>query len=198
LPAESPVWVAGSTHAGEEEQVVAVSQRLLEEGRPLVLILVPRHPERCRAVGEMLAARGITYVMRSQLEDRHEPLAAGTVLLGDTLGEMLDFYAVADLVFVGGSLVPVGGHNVLEGALLKKPVLFGPHMHNFKEISALLSACGGGMQVADGDELALAVGRLLDHPGRRNEMGEQGHRLLQKNVGATAHTMRVIRSLTGN
>jgi 3-deoxy-D-manno-octulosonic-acid transferase len=110
---------------------------------------------------------------------------------------MLKFYSAADLVFVGGSLVPIGGHNVLEAALVRKPVLFGPHMHNFKEISGLLLAAGGGIQVADGEALAAAVERLLDDAPLRARMAENGHLLLQAHAGATARTLRVIRKLVG-
>jgi 3-deoxy-D-manno-octulosonic-acid transferase len=199
LPEDCPVWVAGSTHAGEEEQVVAAYKNLVGRGRQLVLVLVPRHPERCRLVAEMLTQAGLSFVLRSGLhrEGADRRLGPGTVLLGDTLGEMLKFYSAADLVFVGGSLVPIGGHNVLEAALVRKPVLFGPHMHNFKEISGLLLAAGGGIQVADGEALAAAVERLLDDAPLRARMAENGHLLLQAHAGATARTLRVIRKLVG-
>ncbi len=193
LPEGCPVWVAGSTHAGEEEVLIAAYRALLDQGRRLLLILVPRHPERCRQVGEMLNGAGLAFTARSALTAESRNLFPGEVLLGDTLGEMLRFYAVADLVFVGGSLVPVGGHNVLEGALLSKPVLFGPHMHNFKEIARLLLEAGGAEQLTDSGALTAAVGRLLDHPQQAQAMGIAGHRLLEENAGATAHTLRVLR-----
>ncbi len=199
LPEDYPVWVAGSTHAGEEEQVVAAYKRLLEKGRQLVLVLVPRHPERCRLVGDMVAQARLSFHFRSALSGLEEGrrLAPGEVLIGDSLGEMLKFYGAADLVFVGGSLVPVGGHNVLEAALVKKAVIFGPHMHNFKEISGLLLAAGGGLQVAAGEGLADAVQRLLDDEELRTRMAENGHLLLQAHAGATARTLRMIRTLVG-
>ncbi len=197
LPPAVKVLVAGSTHAGEEEAVVAAYRQLLASGRQVVLILVPRHPGRCRLVAEMFGAAGLPWALRSEIEGRQEQLAAGAVLIGDTLGEMLRFYAVADLVFVGGSLVPVGGHNVLEAALVGKPVLFGPHMHNFKEISRLLLVVGGGIQVTDGDSLALEAGKLLDSPQACQAMGAKGRDLLAANAGATAHTLRVIAGLLG-
>jgi 3-deoxy-D-manno-octulosonic-acid transferase len=125
-------------------------------------------------------------------------LAPGEVLLVDTVGEMLKLYAIADLVFVGGSLVAVGGHNVLEASLLKKPVIFGNYMHNFKEISQLLLAAGGGIQVAGRNDLPGAVKRLLDNVDEGRRMGERGHALLEANAGATEHTLAVIRRLLGN
>ena len=198
LPAQKSVLVAGSTHAGEEEIMVAAFKDLIAAGRQLQLVLVPRHPERCRSVLEMLSAAGLSGVLRSEVEDRQEPLAAGEVLVGDTLGEMLRFYAVADLVFVGGSFVPVGGHNVLEASLVGKPVLFGPHMHNFKEISRLLLSVGGGRQIDDGAALTVELARLLDDAAARAAMGTKGRELLAANAGATDHTLRVLRTLLGD
>jgi 3-deoxy-D-manno-octulosonic-acid transferase len=192
------IWVAGSTHAGEEEVVLDVYRQLVEERRDLVLVLVPRHPERCRGIGELLSGRGIPYILRTATESSARMLAPGEVLLVDTVGEMLKLYAVADLVFVGGSLVAVGGHNILEASLLKKPVIFGNYMHNFKEISQLLLEAGGGIQVASSSELLAAVRRLLDNDEEGRRMGERGHALLDANAGATEHTLTVIRRLLGH
>ncbi len=198
LPDTVQVLVAGSTHAGEEEVLVEAFRQLLAKGRQLVLVLVPRHPERCRLVVEMLNTAGLSCLLRSEVETRTDNLASGMVLVGDTLGEMLRYYAVADLVFVGGSLVPVGGHNVLEAALVGKPVLYGPHMHNFKEISRLLLAVGGGRQVAGGEQLVRELARLLDDPTAREAMGGRGRDLLAANAGATDHTLRVLQGLLGD
>ncbi len=195
LAASPQVWVAGSTHAGEEEAVVNSYLELIREGRELLLILVPRHPERSRSVGEMLAGKGLRYRLRSKTGSHGSPLPAGEVLLVDTVGEMLTFYGIADLVYVGGSLVPVGGHNILEASLMKRPVLFGPHMENFKEIAQLMLQIGGGMQVADGGELTRAVRWLLEDPAGRLRMGEAGFSLLESNQGATEQTLEVIDSV---
>lgn len=194
LPLEGLVLVAGSTHAGEEEQVIDVYQRLIAAGLALCLILVPRHPNRCRAVADLLRSSGLSCALRSELKANISQPPGG-VLLVDTVGELLQFYALADLIFVGGSLVPVGGHNVLEAALLKKPVLFGPHMHNFKEISHLLVKAGGGMAVSDVDEFSRAAAALLEHPERGREMGAKGYALLQDNRGATARTLQAIEGI---
>jgi 3-deoxy-D-manno-octulosonic-acid transferase len=197
LPAGALVWVAGSTHAGEEEIIADVYREQVEAGRELVLVLVPRHPERCRGVGEMLAARGMRHTLRSEVEGSDRELAPGEVLLVNTVGEMLMLYALSDLVFVGGSLVDVGGHNILEASLVRRPVIFGPHMHNFREISLLVRESGGGLQVADGRELAAAVADLIKDGEGRRRMGERGHALLAANAGATERTLSVLRRLTG-
>ncbi|MFA5517435.1 MAG: 3-deoxy-D-manno-octulosonic acid transferase [Desulfuromonadales bacterium] len=193
LPADTLVWVAGSTHAGEEEIVAETYRRLLDAGNKLVLVLVPRHPERCRILATQLTARGFAVTLRSRIDARSEPLRQGEILLVDTLGEMLKLYAAADVVFLGGSLTPVGGHNVLEASLLRKPVVFGPHMNNFREISRLLLKVGGGVQVADAEELYRTLDQLVADPELRQRMGEGGYALLQRNVGATRHTVTVIR-----
>lgn len=197
LPADCAVWVAGSTHAGEEEVLIDCYRALVKEGRNLILVLVPRHPERCRAVADMLGAGEVPVVWRSGIDALNRPLHSGEVLLVDTVGEMLKFYALADLVFVGGSLVRVGGHNVLEAALLEKPVLFGPYTHNFKEITRLLLADGAGLRVLEAKDLLEKVRFLLDDPVRCAAMGAKGKELLARHAGATDQTIKVIHQVLG-
>jgi 3-deoxy-D-manno-octulosonic-acid transferase len=194
LPREGLLWVAGSTHQGEEEQVLAVFRRLQDAGLPISLVLVPRRPERAKSVGELLTAAKLPWRLRSSLpaETHPPPRAAGEVLLVDTIGEMLLFYAMADLVFVGGSLLPLGGHNALEAALLRKPVLFGPYMQNFREIARLLLRAEAGLQVADAEALFHGVQALLVDGARRRAMGERGYQLLEQHRGATERTMTVL------
>lgn len=192
LPAKGFLWVAGSTHDGEETQLVEVYQRLCKVCPDLFLILVPRHPERCRQVCEELTKLNLSVTLRSALASTTEVLPPGAVMIVDTLGEVLKFYALADLVFVGGSLVPIGGHNVLEASLMKKPVLFGPYMQNFKEIARLLRAAHGGLQVKDSTELYLQMKLLLENPSEAERIGDNGVHLLQKNQGATERTLTVI------
>ena len=186
------LWVAGSTHAGEEETVVDVYRQLLAGGESLRLVLVPRHPERCSGVGKMLVGRRIPFVRRSELNSMNVSPAPGTVLLVDTVGELQQLYTIADLIFVGGSLVPVGGHNVLEASMVCKPVIFGPHMQNFREISQLLLAAGGGVMVSDAAELHTVMRQLLADKTMRLTMGEKGYDLIRRNVGATAFTLDMI------
>lgn len=195
LPMDIPVWVAGSTHAGEEEMVLRVYRQLLDAGRQLILVLVPRHPPRFPDVAALLQNQGFAFTRRSQLTDDSPLLHPGSVLLGDTLGEMLRLYAAADVVFVGGSLVPTGGHNILEASLVRRPVLFGPHMHNFRDIAARVSAAGAGVQVADEGSLLAVLTDLLDDPAGAAAMGERGFVFLKGNAGATAATVAALRPL---
>jgi len=195
LDATSIVWVAGSTHAGEEELVVDAYLKQLESSSRLCLVLVPRHPERAQSVTEMLDKKGVPWRLRSQLHPDSSCLPSGSVLLVDTLGEMLALYASADFVLVGGSFVPVGGHNILEASLMKKPVLFGPYMHNFKEISRLVLQAGGGWQVANAAELVVELRHLCTDPDRGRHAGENGYALIARNAGATKRTITVLREL---
>nr|WP_320051406.1 3-deoxy-D-manno-octulosonic acid transferase [uncultured Desulfuromonas sp.] len=187
VPETCRVLVAGSTHSGEEELVITVYQQLRKRFDNLLLILVPRHPERCDQVAELLSDSRLSWQRRSMLSD--QPLSCGDVLLVDTIGEMLKFYQLAQVVFVGGSLVPIGGHNVLEASLLKKAVLFGPYMHNFREIAAMVEKAQGGGRIHDSDELRRECEHLLEHPDICQTMGEKGWVLLQKNSGATLRTL---------
>jgi 3-deoxy-D-manno-octulosonic-acid transferase len=197
LPPDMAVVTAGSTHDGEEEMVLAAYRTLLAEGRELVLVLVPRHPERAGAVAELLRREGMRFTLRSQLDKREAPFASGEVLLVDTIGELMKLYALAAVVFVGGSLVPTGGHNVLEPASLGVPVLFGPHMGNFREIAALILGCSGGVQVGSGAELTATLVTLLDDSPRRDAMGRSGARLLEENSGSTERHLAVIARFAG-
>jgi 3-deoxy-D-manno-octulosonic-acid transferase len=195
IPEGVMVFTAGSTHAGEEEMVVAAYMRILAEGRDGLLVLAPRHPERAGEVAEILGKAGLPFTRRSALDRREREFRPGEVLLVDTVGELMRFYALADAVFVGGSLVATGGHNILEPASLGVPVMFGPHMHNFREAAEIILASGGGLQVRDGEELAASLKILLDDEERRRAMGESGVKLLLANSGATEKHMEVIRKL---
>ena len=195
IPDGIMIVTAGSTHAEEEETVLSAYRHLLASERECFLILAPRHPERTGQVSEILRSSGLPFTLRSMLDSRDGPFRAGEVLLVDAVGEMMGFYAISDLVFVGGSFVPIGGHNILEPASLGVPVLFGPHMHNFRESAALVLAYGGGFQVKDGEELTAVLQLLLDDPEKRLATGQNGMRLLLENSGATKMQMEVIRKL---
>lgn len=183
---QRPVWIAASTHAGEDEIVLAAHRELLTHNPDALLILVPRHPERFNAVFELSQRQGFTARRRSTGEAL---LASDQVLLGDTMGELLFLYALADIAFVGGSLVANGGHNLLEPAALGKPVLSGPHLFNFLEIAAQLRAAGALSGVTDANSLAQRVAQLWREPETALAMRDAGQAVMQANQGALARLL---------
>jgi 3-deoxy-D-manno-octulosonic-acid transferase len=190
--ASRPTWIAGSTHAGEEEQVLAAHEGLLSEQPGALLLLVPRHPDRFDGVAELLARRGTRFTRRSSGK---APDRDTQVVLVDTVGELAALYASADAAFVGGSLVPVGGHNLLEPAALGIPLLTGPSYSNGRDIARLLIEQGAALQVADAQELAAALARLLADPAQRQQMGAIGRRIVESNRGAVARLLELIEPL---
>ncbi|GIZ12852.1 lipid IV(A) 3-deoxy-D-manno-octulosonic acid transferase [Pseudomonas sp. NCCP-436] len=176
-----PLWIAASTHIGEDEQILAAHRQLLTSYPDALLILVPRHPERFTKVYELCREQGLTTRRRSTGEAVQPD---DQVLLGDTMGELLFLYALADLAFVGGSLVPHGGHNLLEPAALGKPLLSGPHTFNFLEISAQLREAGALEEVTDAAQLANALTALLQDRPRAERMSLAGLAVLGANQGA--------------
>ncbi|MFC0709299.1 lipid IV(A) 3-deoxy-D-manno-octulosonic acid transferase [Azorhizophilus paspali] len=190
--ADRPVWVAASTHAGEDEIVLAAHRRLLARFPEALLILVPRHPERFAQVFELCRREGFASVRRSG----GEAVGARTqVLLGDTMGELLFLYALADVAFVGGSLVPCGGHNLLEPAALGKPLLSGPHLFNFLDIAARLAEAGALRQVSDAGSLASSVDALWSTPAVAARAGAAGAAVLEANQGALARLLEGLERL---
>lgn len=176
-----PVWIAASTHAGEDDVVLEAHRRLLADFPEALLILVPRHPERFAGVHELCRGAGFATARRSL----GEAVGPGTaVLLGDTMGELLFLYALADLSFVGGSLVENGGHNLLEPAALGKPVLAGPHLFNFLEIAGQLREAGALETVRDAGQLADALAGLWRAPADARRRAEAGLGVLRANQGA--------------
>jgi 3-deoxy-D-manno-octulosonic-acid transferase len=153
-PDNTPVWAAVSTHAGEEAVLLAAHRQLQQRVPSARMILVPRHPQRFDEVAASIPAAGLSSIRRSALAQEQ---ADAAVLLGDSMGEMMAYLAAAQIVFVGGSLVPVGGHNVLEPAAIGRPVLFGPHMHNFLPARELLLAAEVAREVTDANSLSQAL-----------------------------------------
>ncbi|MFG6204690.1 lipid IV(A) 3-deoxy-D-manno-octulosonic acid transferase [Pseudomonas retamae] len=178
---ERPVWIAASTHEGEDEVVLDAHRRLLANHPDALLILVPRHPERFNSVFDLCQREGFATVRRSTgtIVD-----AQTSVLLGDTMGELLFLYALADSAFVGGSLVANGGHNLLEPAALAKPVISGPHLFNFLDIAAQLREAGALAEVDDAEGLAVEVQRLFELPRDAQRMAEAGLAVMRRNQGA--------------
>lgn len=189
-----PIWIAASTHAGEDEIVLAAHRELLKQWPEALLILVPRHPERFASVFELCQRQGFSTRRRSSGE---AVAASDQLLLGDTMGELLFLYALADTAFVGGSLVANGGHNLLEPAALGKPVLSGPHLFNFLEIAAQLREAGALVEVADAQDLTQRVAQLWRVPGEAQAMRAAGLAVLQANQGALARLLAGLGRLLG-
>jgi len=185
---KSFVWIAASTHAGEDEIILSAHRQLLLQNPSALLVLVPRHPERFDAVAEKIAAADMRFSRRSR--NSLEP--DDSVFLLDSMGELPIFYGVCDIALVGGSLVSVGGHNCLEPAAWSKPVLSGPHVHNFAEITADLRDIGALQIVATADEIAAALQEAASHPDSAAAAGAAGERLLQQRSGATATQLAFI------
>lgn len=188
------VWVAASTHTGEDELVLAAFDAVRRVHPTCLLLLAPRHPERFGAVAELLQARGLEYAMRSS---GAPCLPRTAVYLLDTLGELPMFYAASDVAFVGGSLVPIGGHNLLEPASLGVPIITGPHNFNAEDVAELLAAAGGARVLRDAGELAPAVIELLDDPELRAQRGRIAQRCVQENRGALERLLQLVRPLLG-
>jgi 3-deoxy-D-manno-octulosonic-acid transferase len=184
-----PVWVAGSTHEGEEIQVLDAHSLVLAAHRDALLVLAPRHPQRFEAVADLLTRRGVEFVRRSS---GVAVPATASVLLLDTVGELLSCYAAADLAFVGGSLVAIGGHNLLEPAALGRPVLTGPYDFNAPQIARLLSDTGAACRIADAAQLAAAVNALFADPEERRRVGDLGRQAVATNRGSTARLLELI------
>jgi 3-deoxy-D-manno-octulosonic-acid transferase len=183
------LWIAGSTHRGEEAMVLDAFARAKARCPALALLLAPRHPERAGEVEDLIRSHGLTAVRRSR--PPHEPASDAVVIL-DTVGELAQIYGLAEVVFVGGSLVPVGGHNVLEPAMRSKPVLFGPHTSNFREGADLLQQSGGGIVVKDADDLARELTRLLEDRDVAGRMGRAAQEAFAGRQGAVSATLDLI------
>ncbi|MFA7061793.1 MAG: 3-deoxy-D-manno-octulosonic acid transferase [Pedobacter sp.] len=193
IPGSLTVMTAGSTHPGEEELVLAAYRELLTTCDNLFLVLVPRHPERANEVAALLERMGLPYRRRMVITTSEKVLfQAGEVLLVDTIGEMMGLYALSDLVFVGGSLAPTGGHNLLEPASLGIPIIFGPDMSNFREIAALVLHYQAGIQVDTSEGLAAVCRTLIENSDKRQTLGQNGLRMMQENGGATERHLEVI------
>jgi 3-deoxy-D-manno-octulosonic-acid transferase len=220
LSGDDRLWLAGSTHQGEERLVFSAFQKVRCQVPGLKLIIAPRDPGRCRQVAKELAKLGCSTVYLSQTRDRqndptgprsHHPMdpgpengkhspagdgpETGPVMLLDCLGVLASAYAVCDVAFVGGSLVSCGGHNPLEAAMFKKPVVFGPHMDDFSEITALLVARNAACQATDADSLALALENLLTCPDHASDMGARAFTVFKENAGAVDITLDCLAGL---
>jgi len=188
--ANTPLLVAGSTHLGEEEVALDALDRALAHGHSLALVLAPRHPERAGTVASRVARRGRAVHRRSRLGS--EPLRAGEVLVLDSLGELPAVYGRALVAFVGGTLAPVGGHNLLEPVQQGIPALFGPHTENARSSAELLLRAGAGRRVTDAPDLANVVEEALRDPAAWRARAEAGHKALERHRGAAQRTVGLL------
>ncbi|MBI5375235.1 MAG: 3-deoxy-D-manno-octulosonic acid transferase [Candidatus Schekmanbacteria bacterium] len=195
IPPEKFKLVFASTHKGEHDILIEVFLRLQKEFKDIFLVIAPRHPERFSEVDALLKSKGLNYVRRSWLVDAHQN--KHDVLLIDSVGELYMIFAACDLVFMGGSLVSTGGHNLLEAAVFNKPVIFGPYMHNFRDIAGIILESEAGIQVKDKDELMKKLKSLLSGRSEVIRMGENCHRVFEKNLGATERNVDIIEKLLG-
>lgn len=190
--ARRPVWLAASTHDGEELPVLKAHAEVLRRFPDALLLIAPRHPERFKPVA--LACRSFGFATHVRSEDA-TATADTQCFVVDTLGELLNFYATADVAFVGGSLVPIGGHNVLEPAALGVPVVIGPYMFNFAEISASLLDAGAALPVTDGDELGAAITRLFADELLRARVGLAAKQAFEREQGSVLRTLAIVETV---
>jgi len=189
LRPDERVWIAGSTHRGEEAIVLDAFVRLHARFPELTLLLAPRHPDRTAEVEDLVRERGLVSVRRTALP---APRGLDAVIVLDTVGELAHLYSAAEIVFVGGSLTPNGGHNMLEPALSARPVLFGPHTTNFRESAELLLAVGAAEIARDGPALESAAAALLADPDRSRAMGERGRAAVLARQGGVDATLALV------
>ncbi|MBG2803339.1 lipid IV(A) 3-deoxy-D-manno-octulosonic acid transferase [Proteus mirabilis] len=187
--AHRPVWIATSTHEGEETIILETHKKLLTQFPQLLLILVPRHPERFPKAEQLTREAGLKYTLRST---DAVPDAQTQVVIGDTMGELMLLYGIADLAFVGGSLVERGGHNPLEAAAHAIPVIMGPHTFNFKNICAKLDQAEGLITVTDSESMATAIASLLNDEDYRRYYGRHAVEVLHENQGALLRLLTLL------
>lgn len=189
LGAERAVWIAASTRDGEEPMILEAYADVRRSLPQSLLVLVPRHPERFAKVAALCRKSGFNTLLRSELRSCD---ANTEVFIGDSMGELALLYAAADIAFVGGSLVPTGGHNMIEPAALGLPVIFGPYVFNFEEVSRLLCEAGAAVQVRNTEQLAAAVLNYLTDANLRHATGEKGKQLVQHSRGALGKVMAMV------
>ncbi|MBI5789035.1 MAG: 3-deoxy-D-manno-octulosonic acid transferase [Candidatus Schekmanbacteria bacterium] len=189
IPPAALVWVVGSTHPGEEEIILPSFKELKQKHSDLIMILVPRHPERWKPVEDLLTKAGIGFVRKTNLV---KEAGLQPVVLLDTIGELAAIYSLASVVFMGGTLVPIGGHNILEAALYSKAIVFGPYMNNFAEIARLFTEKNAALQVKNVQELNQVMDELLADAHLRSRLGQAAVKVIEENQGATERSLASI------
>ncbi|CDG81449.1 lipid IV(A) 3-deoxy-D-manno-octulosonic acid transferase [Janthinobacterium agaricidamnosum] len=195
LIGQRPVLLCASTRDGEEALILDAYQRATKLPADLLLLIVPRHPQRFEDVEKMIAARGLSMQRRSLLSDESQLAADVKILLGDSMGEMFAYYAACDCAFIGGSLLPLGGQNLIEACALGKPVLIGPHTFNFALVTQDALAAGAAALTQDADALMQRAAELLQDPAGLSDMGRHALVFASQHRGATQRTLALLPSL---
>ncbi len=196
LRGDQPVFMAGSIRSAEEKIIIDVYEKIVQSHPEVILMIAPRHVERSRRIEELVRNKGFSYQFRTDL-DKENCSRTASVIIIDTIGELQSTYSIASIVFCGGSLVPLGGQNILEAAVWGKPVFFGPSMEDFLDAKDLLDKTGGGIQVRDGRELAEKALYFFDHPEEAERIGRLAKKAVVLNQGsARKHAMVLQRLLT--
>lgn len=189
-----PVWVAGSTHPIEHEQVLKAHQQVLTLIPDALLIIAPRHPEQFEAVAEILSQQQLSFERRSQ----QSPCVTTKVLLADTLGELKYLYGAGDIAYIGGSLIERGGHNPLEAAAFSKSILTGPHVYNFMHVYPALFEHQGAIKITSSEELGATLTQLFSNKAENNLIGSHAHHVLAQNQGAIGKTLSLLHTSLGH
>ena len=179
-----PVFIAGSTRGGEEEIILEVFVKLLEKYPETILIVAPRHIERCKSIESLIRSCNLKYCLRSSLDEVTKENSETSVILVDKIGELFGLYSLGSVIFCGASLVPLGGQNILEAAVWGKPVMYGPSMEDFSEATDLLEGVGAGLRVRDGYELLKTATWLLENPAESHRLGRLGRDEIERYIGS--------------
>jgi len=191
LKPEQNIFIAGSTHKGEEELIVSVFQELKNKVPDLIMILAPRHPERFEDVALLLKQTCVDFIRKTELASKPGYNLPPVILL-DTIGELSKIYSIGTIIYIGGSLVPVGGHNVLEPAVFSKPVIFGNYMGNFSEIASILIEKDAAIRVSNRDEFAEQALALLNNKAHCRQIGESAFAVIRENSGAVKRSVDIL------
>jgi 3-deoxy-D-manno-octulosonic-acid transferase len=186
------VWIAASTMPGEEELILDAFTHLRQTHPNLNLVLAPRHPERFDTVHALMQRAGFTVLRRTEIADSHPSNNKASILLLDSIGELAALFRYATVVFMGGSLVRTGGHNILEPARYGKPIVFGPHMENFRDMARLFVDAGAAIQIGRASQLTPAIDDLLSNPEKALKLGHNALAVIQQNTGATDRVLQVL------
>ncbi len=190
---DEPIWLCGSTKPGEEEILLGIFVRLRKRHPNLKMLIAPRHPERGLEIAGLAEDLSQRWLLRSRLNGESEASARSDILILDSIGELAHVYGIADLVFMGGSLVPTGGQNVIEAAAFGKPILFGPHMENFREIAKTFTDAYAALQVDSAAELESKLSDLIDDSHAREWLGRNARKVIRDNQGALDRTLRLLK-----